>query len=276
MPTIPELFRTYLDESEETTSGIYAVGGFVGKAADWEALEPEWVKALPPSVSCFHATDCFTGNKEFEEMDIPERVALLDHLTDLLVSRNLYLLAYGIDAAKYQQFAPKRLKNDFLGNKYAAPFGGIVEQACIVLGNSPGPEGVWKVLEEGENWEQSAFYIESNEYSASAARTISDIRKDPNLWWRHRIGREFYGQKVGTEGIPLLQVADLGAYLGTKQLAKVPESKISWKRYFEKFQTAKRVGPILWVDERSLKLLYKTLEDVKNDEPKGTTPWDAA
>jgi hypothetical protein len=46
-----ELFRAYLDESEESSSGVYVVGGFVGKADVW-ALNENLVKCA------FYATFC--------------------------------------------------------------------------------------------------------------------------------------------------------------------------------------------------------------------------
>jgi hypothetical protein len=274
MTNNPELFRAYLDESEEEISGIYAVGGFVGKANDWEQLEPKWLESLPSSISHFHATDCVTGNKEFEGTDIPVRAALLDRLADLLISYDLSLIGYGIDANTYRELAPKKLQNDFLGNKYAAPFGGVVELACVAMGNGPGPEGVWDILEKGENWEQCAFFIEDNEYRASAERTIASVRNSTELWWRHRIGSERYGAKVGASAIPLLQVGDLGAYLAAKVLGNAKEGKISWKKYFDKIKAAGRVYAIRWADKRSLELLYGTFEDVKNEKAAGKNPWD--
>jgi hypothetical protein len=246
MTNHPELFRAYLDESEEEVSGIYAVGGFVAKTHEWEQLEPKWLESLPPSISHFHTTDCVTGNNEFEGTDIPARAALLDALTDLVISCGVTLIGYGIDANTYEKLAPKKMHNEFLGNKYAAPFGGVVELACLAMGNDPGPEGVWDVLEKGENWEQCAFFIEDNEYRASAARTIAGIRNSPELWWRHRVGTDHYGAKVGPSAIPLLQVADLGAYLTGRVLGNAKEGKISWKKYFEKLKTAGRVYAPRW------------------------------
>jgi hypothetical protein len=40
------------------------------------------------------------------------------------------------------------------------------------------------VLENGEHWEKCGFFVESNEYSASAARTLADMRRDSDLWFR--------------------------------------------------------------------------------------------
>jgi hypothetical protein len=69
-------FRAYLDESEEPGAAIFAVGGFVGRAATWEKLQPKWLAMLPQGIPYFHATDCFGGREDFGGMDIPDRVRL--------------------------------------------------------------------------------------------------------------------------------------------------------------------------------------------------------
>jgi hypothetical protein len=114
-----ELFRAYLDESEDSSSGIYAVGGFVGHAEVWDSLEPQWLSDLPSGVTLFHATDCFTGNNEFAGVSIADRVAVLNRLTNVIAAHDVWLVGYGIDAKTYQKLAPKAKENEFLRNKYA-------------------------------------------------------------------------------------------------------------------------------------------------------------
>lgn len=271
MEAHPELFRAYLDESENASSRIYVVGGFVGKAEVWDRVEPEWLACLPAGITAFHATDCFTGNREFKGISMADRVALMDRLTDVIVAQDLRLVGYGIDSKNYQALAPKAKENEFLRNKYAAPFGGVVQLACEAMGNGPGPESIWQVLEQGEQWEQCGFFIESNEYSRSANRTIADMRICSDLWFRSRIGTESYGTKTGAAGIPLLQVADLGAFLAAKYIAKAPDGKISWQRLYEKLKNSGRVYRTVLADERSLKLLHQTHEELKQEAAEGRT-----
>lgn len=270
----PELFLAYLDESENVSGAVYVVGGFVGRAAVWGKLEPEWLKCIPPQVTAFHATDCFTGNNEFEGIDIPDRIATLDKLTDVIGANEVQLVGYGIDAKTYGSLAPNKKQNEFLANKYAAPFGGAVELACKAMGNVPGPDEVWKVLEEGETWGRCDFFIENNEYSPSASRTIASMRNAKDLWFRSRIGKDSYGEKSGPNGIPLLQVADLGAYLTAKYISKAAEGKISWKVYYEKLRSAKRVYAIVVADEYSLKRLHEMFVKIRKEGAEGRDPWD--
>src|SRR5229473_5885642 len=98
MATNPERFRTYLDESEDSSAGIYVVGGFVGRAEIWDRLEPKWLACLPHGITSLHATDCFTGNNEFQGMSIPNRIELLNNLTEVIIAHEIGLIGCGIDA----------------------------------------------------------------------------------------------------------------------------------------------------------------------------------
>jgi hypothetical protein len=177
----------------------------------------------------------------------------------------------GIDAITFRKYAPKSFANDFLGNKYSAPFGGVIELACHAMGNLPGPSDI---LENGDTGEQCSFFVESNEYSSSAERTLSSMRRSPGLWYRNRIGKAVYGMKSGPASIPLLQVADLGAFLAAKYISKSPEGRISWQAYFEKLKAAGRFYQTMLADEYSLGVLNKTHEELKKEAAEGTTLWN--
>ena len=273
MPT-SGAFRCYVDESEADSTALYVVGGFVGRAEVWDQLEPEWVSCLPVGISVFHTTDCFAGEKTFKELDIPERVEVLDCVTDVLVAHDVRLIGYGIDSKTYQRLAPKAKQNQFLGNKYAAAFGGAVDLACHSMGNLPTPDNIWTILEEGEQWEQCAFLIEESQYSASAKRTIADMRICRDLWFRNRIGKDSYGDKRGANGIPLLQVADFGVFLATKHISDSPEGRISWRTYYDKLAEARKVYRMVQADEYSLNVLHQTHDDLKREAARGKDIWN--
>jgi hypothetical protein len=131
------MFRAYIDESAESGNAVFAVGGFAGREEEWTALEPLWLDALPECINYFHATDCFGRRGQFADMGMPDRVALLDRLTDLLLDRNIRLVAGVMDVPTYEAISPKQLENEFLGNKYAGTFGAPVEYACQLM-NKPG------------------------------------------------------------------------------------------------------------------------------------------
>ena len=272
-PHPPEFFCAYLDESEDSNSGFYAVGGFLAETSVWQVLQPKWLKCLPSIVPTFHTTDCFTGNKHFRQISISERITLLDSLTDLICEHDVKLMGYGINSVALAKYAPRALANDFLGNKYAAPFGGVVGLVCQTMGNLPGPAD-WDILENGDNWEQCSFFIESNQYSPSAERTLSNMRNSADLWYRNRIGALSYGTKSGPSGIPLLQVADLGAFLVTKYISESPDGRIPWRPYFEKIKSAGRFCGAVIADDHSLEVLNKTYEELKRESIGGTSLWD--
>jgi hypothetical protein len=79
---------------------------------------------------------------------------------------------------------------EFLMNKYAAPMGGAVEQACLAMGTIPGPND-WEIPTHGDQWERCAFFIGISQYDASAAETIAghEDRTYPLVyeqnWQRH-------------------------------------------------------------------------------------------
>jgi hypothetical protein len=260
-----EMFRAYLDESEERSAGLYVIGGFVARATEWPSIEKEWLSCIPAGISCFHATDCVTGNNEFEQLDIPERVKLLDRLTGILESHDVSMIGYGIDRRSYEGVAPKKKENEFLGNTYAAPLSGAMDLACQAMGNLPTPTSVFKILRDGETWERCAFFLERNEFSSSAAKLFVSMRVCQDLWFRDRIGTDQYGTKAGADAIPLLQVADLGAYLVTKHRANAPEGRISWKPYYERLQRAQRILPSVVADEHSVKTLHRLHEELKQE-----------
>ena len=239
------IYRAYLDESD--VQAIFAVACFVGKAAAWDSLEPKWLASLPKGIRYFHATDCFGGHNDFESMDIPERIKLLDRLTDLILEHEILLVAGTIFISTYKKLAPKRLTNEFGGNQYSSAFEFAIELACHSMDNSPVPRDIG---------EQCTFVMERNQYTPSAQRKFLDLQRDDNLWWRNRIGSVTYGTKTGPGAVPLLQVADFGAFLAAKAVAKAKQGKIQWWPYLQKLTNGRRIFGITHCDDRSLKIMY--------------------
>lgn len=251
------MVRAYLDESEEPGRSIYAVGGFVGKPEVWDDLQPKWLAALPAGITHFHSTDCFTGNNEFKGTDIPERIGLLDKLTDLILGHHIFLLAGTVLTPIFKEFAPKKFTNDFGGNVYTAPLEFAVQNACHSMDDSPIPRDI-----DG----QCSFFMESNQYAESAKRKMQQLRDDPNLWWRARIGKDSYGTKAGPASLPMLQVADLGAFLSAKAVAKAPQGRIEWWPYLEKLTKGNRVFGITHLDEKSLRVTHAVHKAIESGD----------
>jgi hypothetical protein len=273
------LFSAYLDESEDPATRIFVVGGFVGRTEVWDHLQPKWLACLPDDISYFHATDCFSRHGQFACLDLPSRIAILDMLTDLIVSHDVALIGYGIDSRTYKRLAPKPKHNDFLTNKYSAVCSLVVQMACEAMGNGPtmdrGPRWIWNLLEHGDEWEQCDFFIENHDtYNESAKRAIQFLRGYKGAWWRDRIGAVCTGEKDGLQKIPLLQAADLGAFLAAKKICECRDGAIPWRPYYRKLEMAGRIYRLAKWDEASLNALYESLEEAAKESAEGGSLWD--
>lgn len=232
------IFESYWDDSEEDVSKYFGVGGFIGKEDAWRSLEPKWLAALPEGIDYFHATDCFSGNNQFEwqrGFDPPRRIELLDKLTDLVCETEIKLICSAVDVPYYVSLAGKRIYDNFLGNQYVACMNENIQAACV---DYMQPEGELDQLETGD---VCAIFYERSKYSTSVSRAITSWQEDKEVWWRSRIGNPTPGTKTGTTAIPLLQVADLGVFLGTKQIVDAKDGVIPWRPYYEKIYKAGRV-----------------------------------
>jgi hypothetical protein len=133
------------------------------------------------------------------------------------------------------------------------------------MGNLPGPTD-WDVLENGDKWGTCNFFVERNQYSASAERTLQEMRTSSRLWYRNRIGIDSYGSKHGRDRIPLLQVADLGAFLVAKRVSDSGEGRISWRNYYERIRAAGRIHGIGYLRGDFIGQLSQTLKEMKQEE----------
>jgi len=116
--------------------------------------------------------------------------------------------------------------------------------------------------------------LEESKYKASARRTLDSVRNHRDLWWSNRVGSLTIGSKIGPQGIPLLQVADLGAFLAAKKVANAPDGKIAWSKYYDKLLTGRRIFKIIHVDKGSLDKLHGLHDDLKREQAEGRSPWD--
>src|SRR5215469_798711 len=135
------LFRCYFDDSADDATKLFGVGGFVGPDAVWDELQSQWLKALPAGIEFFHATDCFSGNNQFEPkrgFSVERRITLLDLLVGIVCRSDIKLICRVIDVPKYVRFAPKRIENDFLGNQYVACVDANIQTVCRDYMSPPG------------------------------------------------------------------------------------------------------------------------------------------
>ena len=249
------LFKAYVDESTDTGNVLFVVGGFVAPESVWDSLEGEWPSALPPYCRYFHSTECFAGSGQFDGVDASEREGVLHRLTDILARKEMWLIAYGLRAETYRKLAPKPRANRFWGNRYVGLFSGVVEAACWCA-NSPIPPHP-----TGETSGTCVFFIEKSDYSGGARKALQGMRADPSLWWRRSIGAETFGSKEGPAAIPLLQVADLGAFLAAKKLGQSPDRRVPWKQFYDKLGGAGRIFKVVRVTDDELRVFHRQFLD---------------
>lgn len=72
----------------------------------------------------------------------------------------------------------------------------------------------------------------------------------------------------------MLQVADLGAFLAAKRVAKAPDGRIPWTKYYEKLERGKRIFKIIHADEWRIKLMKGLGEILRREREEGKDYWD--
>ena len=257
------VYQSYWDDSEDVASGYFGVGGFVGQDDVWGALGNKWLAALPEGIDYFHATDCFSGNNQFEpEKGFPKakRIELLDRLTDLVCEADIKLVCSAIDVPHYVHLAGKRIENDFLGNQYVAC---LSEGIIAVCRDYMNPVDEPYLISTGDI---CTIFYEDCVYSNSVSRAVLSMRQDPLLEWRGRIGDAVPGTKKGRSAIPLLQVADLGAFIGTKKVANAGDGAIPWKPYYEKLYRAGRVWRMPLLSKQRINFIWAVFGMYRNPE----------
>lgn len=246
------LFRAYVDDSTEDVKRIFTIGGFNGTDDTWIDLEPVWLDFLTglslKGISYFHATDCFAGANEFEGLFSSEREQILDGVLSLIITHKLILIGHGVDENAYRQYSPKPKRNEFGTNRYVAAFAGAIQAAC----ESANP----RYAIDGKAENICDFYVENSEYKLTAAEAVQKIKKDFILWYHQVVGNDTYGDKKGKHAIPLLQIADFGAFLANKHLTKAPDGRIPWGKYYDALSKARLVWPIVKYSDNCLKILH--------------------
>ena len=71
------MLRGYCDESYDDKYRVYVVAGYVGKDREWRILSKDWRnRILKDGVTCFHATDCEAGRRQFANLSKQQRIDL--------------------------------------------------------------------------------------------------------------------------------------------------------------------------------------------------------
>ena len=124
----------YFDESG-ITPGNHTVltGGAVADSMTWARIESPWRKWLSPGqfcekgISCFHATDCENGEKEFSSIDRPFRDAMAWKLSDEIGKIKPHCFAAGV-VRKDWGHAPVEVKKSLEDNPFYLSVALCIEQ----------------------------------------------------------------------------------------------------------------------------------------------------
>jgi hypothetical protein len=92
------------ESSDETRSRVFAVGGILGSAEDWNRFRQQWTDRLNGRV--FHAADCEAGRGDFKDMERGSRQQLFNDLTEILVDSKLMGYGSSIHIAGCREVVP--------------------------------------------------------------------------------------------------------------------------------------------------------------------------
>jgi len=245
--------RAYFDESEDKDHKVHAIGGFIGRADDWQELETRWMERLiPTGVRAFHLIDCENGYREFSESKgwtKEARFGLIRELIDLILEYEIYLIGCGVLLEPYEKMAPLDNHNAKVGgDKWLLPFQEVLQEAASQAEALPINE-------------QVAFFFdfkETHQFRASAlfAETQSDERLG---LWRQRLGTITFGHKEFERpgSIPLLQIADIAAVETRKAIGNpITHPHLSTRRSLQRFVDKNRVARIAYLDGDMLRKIH--------------------
>ncbi|HEY4839275.1 MAG TPA: hypothetical protein VIH72_11750 [Candidatus Acidoferrales bacterium] len=107
------LLECYFDDSSDDKRENYvAFGGLIGAASQWDAQLIGWGNASYGLKEPFRSTDCETGHGQFEGIEIPERVARMANMVDVIHATELRGFASIVPVGLYRELFPKSKPSD--------------------------------------------------------------------------------------------------------------------------------------------------------------------
>lgn len=102
------VFKAYMDDSEHR--GIFTLCALVGRGITWDWVNADWRDLLDkknaelakqgrPPLSCYHATDCSNGYKEFKDWSKDERNDFTKKILGIFSGSGKELVAYSVSAS---------------------------------------------------------------------------------------------------------------------------------------------------------------------------------
>ena len=237
--------RFYGDESEDKDGKVFGMGGFIGRAEEWEALQEDWIARIKPTgIKAYHMIDCECGYGEFSGWPKPQREELTKDLIGLILKRELFMLGFTVMLDDYRSLAPLDVARVRLGkDEWHLMFQGMCMCAAEQAVPFPKEESV-------------VFFFDWKEKKGDAFTLIDEFRNDDRLGeWRHRLGTLTFGHKeIGVaDSIPLLQAADIAA-VECRKFVGNPITRPDLPHPRRSFMAFHEAGRIL-----SIKVLEKTI-----------------
>lgn len=195
--------RLYVDESEDKEQKVFAMGGFIGYAEEWDTLQDKLIARVKPTgVSAYHMIDCECGRGEFTTWSKRDRDQLTADLIQMILDSGVGMLGCAVMLEDYKDLPSLTSEGGRLGkDKWHLMFQFLCMEATQRAMRLPAHESV-------------AFFFDWKEKHGDAFTMLENFRNDARLGeWRHRLGTLTFGHKefdVGSS-IPLLQLADIAA-----------------------------------------------------------------
>lgn len=246
--------RFYGDESEDKDEKVLAIGGFIGFAEQWEALQEKWITRVKPTgVSAYHMTDCECGHGEFSGDNgwtKKDRDQLTSDLIGLIVEHEIFLIGEGILLDDYRELPPVDDKGVELGHdKWHMVFQGVLQQVCMRVGDTAPPE------------ETVAFFLDWKQKQGAAQFLFDYTKAEDRLGaWHHRLGTLTFGHKeFNVPGsLPLLQIADIAAVETRKAIGNpITHPHLPERKSLARLKAANRVWSLSFLDGPVLNAIYE-------------------
>jgi hypothetical protein len=246
--------RFYGDESEDKQEKVLAIGGFLGLAEEWDALQEKWIARVKPTgVSAYHMTDCECGQGEFSRENgwcEQDRRDLTIDLIELIAAHNIFLIGHAVLLDDYSQFPPVNDEGVKLGHdKWHMAFQGLLQQAANRVGDDAPPE------------ETIAFFLDWKQKQGAAQFLFDYTKNETRLKpWRQRLGTLTFGHKeFDVPGsLPLLQVADIAAVETRKAIGNpITHPHLPERKSLARLKEAGKVWSISFLDEPVLTAIYE-------------------
>jgi len=179
------MMKAFFDDTANTGQSFYGFGGFLAEEQVWTDLRETWLKRNEfHNVSKFHASA--------DPRLVPE-------YAELVLQNEIYLIGYTIDRESYRGYAVRRHRDLFGVNEWAS-----VAEGCMDL--------LLDWLESSPDKKCALVFAKKKDFRGSITDMWRAIQK------RRPNGKQLVSCTVteDQEEFPLLQVADLGAYLTCK------------------------------------------------------------